>query len=561
MKRGWMIMIAFVLVLLPVLSACSKTAEEPKTSASPSASASADPKASASPAASASAAPANANKYNPPITLTTVGKVLPTVKYAAGDSVDNNPWTRAYESEYGIKVKYNWTVDPTQWEQKTNLMIASGDIPDFFMASGVQFKQLVEAGLLADMTDAYAKAPDSVKKVLTEGGDQPLKSATVNGKLMAIPWTGVPKEGSQMIWVRTDWLKKLNLPEPKTMDDVLKISAAFTAQDPDGNSKNDTFGLALDKDFTILTGFVNGFGAYRDIWLKDASGKLVYSTIQPAMKTALQKLQEMAKQGQIDPEFGTKAFAKVAESIVAGKIGMMYNSPYSGLYPLQSGKDKDPTMEWKAFPIVSANGQQAKNQTDLGVVGYWVVKKGVKQPEALFKMIDFWIKTFYDNKDDDIYKKYVNDGNVEIWQMNAIAVYKAFKNADQKIKVTKALETKDTSQLTGDDKGVYNNITKFLAGDNSSWGWNSIFGKDGSMGVTDTYRQNNQYIANEFITSPLPAQVEKGPALDKMKNELFTKIILGTASIDQFDKFVEDWKKNGGDEITKEVNDWYAKNK
>jgi putative aldouronate transport system substrate-binding protein len=145
--------------------------------------------------------------------------------------------------------------------------------------------------------------------------------------------------------------------------------------------------------------------------------------------------------------------------------------------------------------------------------------------------------------------------------MNAIAVYKAFKNADQKIKVTKALETKDTSNLTGDDKGVYTNIQKFLGGDNSSWGWNSIFGKDGSMGVTDQYRQNNQYIANEFITSPLPAQVEKGPALDKMKNELFTKIILGTASIDQFDKFVEDWKKNGGDEITKEVNDWYAKNK
>lgn len=557
MKRGWITMVAFLLILLPVLAACSKSSQEPEKSASPSPGATL----AATPTPTASPGGNKDGKYNPPITLTTVGKVLPTIKYAAGDSVDNNPWTRAYESEFGVKVKYMWTVDPTQWEQKTNLMIASGDIPDFFLASGVQFKQLADAGLLADLTDAYAKAPDTVKKVLTEGGDQPIKSATINGKLMAIPWTGTPKEGSQMIWVRTDWLRKLNLPEPKTMDDVLKISAAFTTQDPDGNAKADTFGLALDKDFGAITGFLNGFHAYRDIWLKDASGKLVYSSIQPAMKTALQKLQDMAKQKQIDPEFGTKAFAKVAESIVGGKIGLLYSSPYSGLYPLQSGIDKDPTMEWKAFPIVSADGQQPKNQADLGVVGYWVVKKSVKQPEALFKMIDFWIKTFYENKDDEINKKYVNDGNVEIWQMNSIAVYKAFKNADQRLKVVKALETKDTSALTGDDKAVYNNIVKFQGGDKSAWGWNVIFGKDGSMGVTDTYRKNNQYLANEFITSPLPSMVEKGPALDKMKIELFTKIILGTASIDQFDKFVEDWKKSGGDEITKDVNDWYAKNK
>ena len=65
-------------------------------------------------------------KYNPTIVVTSV-RTAPnpaTVKYAEGESVDNNAWTQAYENELGIKVKYNWVVDATQWEQKTNIMIA-----------------------------------------------------------------------------------------------------------------------------------------------------------------------------------------------------------------------------------------------------------------------------------------------------------------------------------------------------------------------------------------------------------------------------------------------------
>jgi len=544
---------AFFMIILAtlVLSACSKNnnnAGSPESSSNTP---------SVTPSGSAPAAPSD-GKFDPPITLTTVGTVSPTVQYASGDSVDNNPWTREYEKRFGIKLKTLWTVDASQWETKTNLMIGTGDIPDFFMASPAQFKQLVDADLLADLTSAFENAPDRAAKILTEGGEAALDSARFGGKLMAIPFTGAPKEGSQMVWIRTDWLQNLGLPEPKTMDDLLQIIDAFTTQDPDGNNKNDTFGLAVDKDFTVLKGFFNGYHAYYDIWIKDAEGKLQYSNIQPEMKTALQKLQELFKKKQIDPEFGTKDFAKVAETIVSGKIGVMFNSPYAGLYPLQSNIDQDPKADWKAFPIVSADSQPAKNQTALGVVGYWVVKKEVEHPEALFSMLDLWVELFYENKDDAINKQFINDGNTEIWQMNKISAYRAFKNADQRIKVMHAMDTKDTSELTGDDKGVYDKILAFQAGDRTLWGWNAIFGADGSMGVTDQYRQNNAYVSDEFIAAPLPAMTERGADIGKFMNERFTKIIYGASSIDEFDKFVSDWKQRGGDAITAEINEWYA---
>ena len=46
---------------------------------------------------------------------------------------------------------------------------------------------------------------------------------------------------------------------------------------------------------------------------------------------------------------------------------------------------------------------------------------------------------------------------------------------------------------------------------------------------------------------------KKWSNLKKKEDEVFLKIIIGEASLDEFDTFVEEWKAEGGDEITTEV--------
>ena len=70
-------------------------------------------------------------------------------------------------------------------------------------------------------------------------------------------------------------MKKLNLPEPNTMDDLAAIAEAFAKQDPDGNGKADTYGLALTKDIGLNSssvGFFNGFGGFRKFGSKTQRG-------------------------------------------------------------------------------------------------------------------------------------------------------------------------------------------------------------------------------------------------------------------------------------------------
>ncbi|GAA3407894.1 extracellular solute-binding protein [Paenibacillus hodogayensis] len=501
------------------------------------------------------------DRYDAPITLTTIRTNEPGVRFDAGDSYGDNEWIRAYERELGIRVKMLWTEDSVQYNRKLDLLIASGDIPDFFRVNGTQLRQLIDSGLIADLSAVYAaSASDKVKKLLEERGKDPFVSATVNGKLMAIPSMSMMTENAAVLHVRSDWLEKLNLSMPDTLSDVLNMSRAFTTQDPDGNGMHDTFGLAVDQNFTLANGFLNGFHAYRGIWIGSGS-KLAYSSVQPEMKQALSGLRDLYAAGQIDPDFGMKDESKVYESIAGGKIGMFYSSPFAGSFPLQQAKKRNPSMEWKAVPLPSVDGSRALPQVVPGS-GYWVVNKEVQHPEAIFRLLDFWVETFYDNKSDDLYYKYnQSKDNNPVWKMNAIAVTKEYKNVEESLRIIEAIDKKDRSKLTPEDKGVLQRIESYVTGGAvDGWMWNYMFNKGGTLSIADYYRRNNLYKREQFTSIPLPNLQRKSSELGKLEAETFTKIVLGLMPVADFDRFVEQWKAAGGDDITNEVNDWYRNN-
>ncbi|RAV09760.1 extracellular solute-binding protein [Paenibacillus contaminans] len=502
-------------------------------------------------------------KYDPPIELTTGSYYFSGIKYPQGDDMNNNVWTRTLESEFGIKVKHVWAVHYNDYEKKMNLTLASGDLPDIFLVTPAQFKQLHESGLIEDLTGIYEKlAPDSVRKVLKEAGDEVMEAAMIDGKLMGIPFTGLAEESVPVLWVRTDWLRSLNLPEPKTMADLQTIIEAFTKQDPDGNGKDDTIGFGIDKDLSAANGFMNAYHAYRGIWVKDASGKLTFGSIQPEMKKALAALQTMYKTGLLDKEFGVKNATQMTQNVTMGKAGVYFGSMNSGIIPLGRSRDKDPNADWQAYPMPSIDGEAVMYQHDLNIYGgFWVVKKGVKHQEAIFTLLQKWLDTFYFNTSDDLFAK-LNEApdNNTLWMYAPIKMYRSEKNVSVYRNIKPLLEGGggDKSKLTPEERKVYDSIQKYQNGDGRFWGENASFGLNGGGKVVDQIIKNNQFMPNQFITAPLQVMTDKMPQLVKLEAEAFTKIIQG-APIEEFEHFVADWKKTGGDEITKAVNDWYTK--
>ena len=580
-KFGKRIGILFIAVIVLLASACSNGGKSADKSENETGGQSA---AASSPASESSNTGTDAKedplgKYDTPIELTTAGIAYPNVTYQDGDSIDSNVWTKLYEEKLGIKTKHIWMVPEDQYQAKMTASIASNDIPDLMLVDEKFFKLYLDSGIAEDLTDVFEKYASDDLKELVYGGDAGqahLDYAKVNGRLMGLPAPySHPAESGDVLYVRKDWLDKLKLPEPETMDDVLKISEAFTNQDPDGNNKKDTFGLAVASDFVAssvaggigdLLGFYNGYHLYPGFWQEDASGQLANGIINPELKKPLAQLQEMYKSGQIDKEFGVKDRWKVGDDIAAGKIGMFYGVNWAVYVALIGNHKNDPQAEWVSYPIPSIDSDPAKISGKPYFSGVYVVKKGAKNPEALIKLANLSLETLYgeyakahDQEVNDIYSAIkVGDQTYNANSYQVVNFYPGKKNLDSQLAVMDVLENGgDAAKLTSEGKTFYDNLMKWNAGeaDDLSWQMHNIYGVNTILAAN--YLQNDLYVQDKFNTIQTDKMVEKQKSLDDLALTVFTKIILGEP-VDTFDKFIEDWKALGGQEITNEVNEWYS---
>lgn len=510
--------------------------------------------------------------YKPTITLHSVIGVDQLMKFNKGDDITNNIWTRVYEQELGIKLVYDWTVEVSQYKEKLNLALASKQIPDVFICSPDQFLLLQESNALADMTKVWDTYASDLTKGLYKTDPIAIKAATVNGKMMSIPGTRFPQDSAGVVWIRTDWLQKLGLAEPKTQGDLVKVMEAFATKDPDGNGKADTYALAMTKTlwggFAGLTPFFNAYHAYPGIWVKNAQGKLVNGTIQPEMKAALRELQRLYAAGMVDKEFTVKDGTKVSEDVTSGKIGLQYGAWWNCFWPLNYSRDKDPNAEWVAFSPLSVDAQPGKAQYSGTVGSFVVVSRKFSNPEAPIKMLNLWFDVILNNPTLEKAAKYIfNPEDPEVVYYKYIFLGGDFAwppqgNVDRTIQINNALKTGKTDGMGLEALMTLQDMMKLNQGDRSggTWGNWGAYGPRGSMWAMQKIG-GEAGMSDEFYGVPTPAMAEKTPALDKMRDEVFTKIILGAPVDATFDQFVKDWKALGGDEITKEVNAWYAKQK
>ncbi|GIP17264.1 hypothetical protein J40TS1_29060 [Paenibacillus montaniterrae] len=508
------------------------------------------------------------SKYDPPIDISFVREVGAEfenlLSSLPGESLQDNRWSRLYKQILGININYEWTADGDFYRQKLNFAIASGQIPDVIKVSSEQLRLLSNAGLIQDLTDVYEQyATPFTKSILNQEGRGPFDAATIDGRLMAIPETSSSIENAMFIWLRTDWLQQLDLQPPETISDVLQIARAFTELDPDQNGEDDTLGLAVTNylwdPIMGIKGFMAGFNAFPEIWLADDNGKLKFGGIQPEVKEALIALQTMYQSGQLDPEFPFKNGNKVKQQIADGKIGLIYGEQWASFF-VQSSRSTDSDAEWKAYPIVSVSGEPAKVPLKFNTGQFFAVRKGFEHPEALVKMFNLHLEKNWGGTAD--FETYYSSP-YPVWQLSPVTPYPARKNLEAYLQLEQARQTEDWSQLNAEARSIQKLINAYLAGGSNSsagWGWEKTYGVDGAYAILHQYERNGQLLYEQYTGAPTETMIEAQSILHDLQHEAYIDIILGDP-IEKFDAFVESWRKLGGDDITREVNEWYAENR
>lgn len=513
-------------------------------------------------------------KYQDPVTITTVVSLDDTMQAMLGvksDAETNNNWYNGLMNDLGIQVNNLWSVPAPQYQDKLNAQISADDLPDLFCVTSDQLKGLVDNSMIMDLTTVFQEySTEFTKKMMDEDGQVALSQATYDGKLMALPNVSGNHDAVPIMWIRRDWLKKVGKEIPTTIDELEEVALTFITGDPDGNGANDTYGIALSNDLYSnglcdMTGILEGFGAHTG-WV-DVEGKAAFGLIQPEAKTALDKMASWYQKGILDKEFIAKNSGKVAEDIIAGKVGITFGQHWNAFWPFQDAKNLNTNADWIPCPIPSATGQKAKVMVGNSAAQFYVVNANCKNPEAVIKMYNYYYqKDCALSKDYDPTFHISSSHQMEYPEQSFLwAPIKSFY-PQQNLYIYRGIK----SYLDGDKTQLENawvsdnvgNIEAYLEdpitniSGYSSYIWS---GPEGAFSVVDIYEQNNQRLQNQYILGNTDGMLMYNVTLNQLILENFTKIIYGESDVSSFDDIVNSWKTLGGDQITQEVNEILGK--
>ena len=519
------------------------------------------------------------SKYPETVTVHLGGSLNPNAKLPEGMSYENNSYLDFLSEDLNIKVVYDWIASSSDFDEKMNLCIGSGTIPELMNVNATQYRALLKYDMIQPLDQYFDDYASDALKAYVESGGEELKKCISNdkGEIMAIPAPSMMGGEVNEMWIRQDWLDNLGLEVPRTWDELAAVAEAFVTQDPDGNGEADTIGIlgpgntdhmnAIGGNQFGLDPLFSSFQSYPQYWLQDEDGTVKYGSIQPETRVALEKIQKLYTDKLIDPEMLVRNDCQ--EAVLSGKVGIFFEPWYGGYTMSEAILAGE--ADWRAyFTPLSEDGKYYTHMPD-PTSTYVVVSKSCKNPEAAIKIINYLIAYG---------KDWLADGTsakLEVSQFYPL--WNVYENADEIEVSTETLEKYLAGEITMDDVDFSQH--KLLKNDMEAvtelkkepyddfsldkWNLDSDLAKINLPRLVSLLVGGNPLVNDKYIPvyNAYSGQTEtmqaKWANLKKMEEETFAKIIMGKADISEFDTFVENWKNQGGDQILKEINDELGK--
>lgn len=280
-----------------------------------------------------------------------------------------------FTAETGIPSKVTALFD--DFETKLQQAAAQKHLPDIVINDTDQVGTLVKQGIVTPVDkSAFTGAAD-----LTPTAWQAATAS--DGKIYGVPFS----LQSYALLIRKDWRTKVGLPEPKSWADLDALAKAFTAKDPDGDGKADTYGYVIPG--STKRGYMSW---YFSTWLWSNGGDFL-SGKPGAYTPAINSPQSVAAVDELKKQFCTDKTV-VPGSITAqttdahplfesGKGGIYLTGPYNmARFDKNLGRDK---YEVVALPA----GPQGTAPASLGEGENIYLMAGSKNPAGQLKFAEF----------------------------------------------------------------------------------------------------------------------------------------------------------------------------
>lgn len=479
-----------------------------------------------------------------------------------GQTYEDNAYTRYLKKTLNVQNKNIFMESEERYDEALNILVKDRNLPDIFLVSDREtLEELVENDLIEDLTEVYKScASDKIQEMYESYGKELLASGTFDGKLFALPETAID-DGSQLLWLRRDWMEQLGVKEPKTLDEALSVIRAFQENRMGAEEGEDPVGLVCDPGLvgTVSTSYsvdsvFEMFGAYPQQWIKNADGEIVYGSLTEETKEALGYLRELYKQGILDPDFALRAQNNIRDLVVNGKRGAFFGLWWTPNNPLMDEYRKNKETDWEPYYLTADAKRTVEVYSTFWDSKYVVVRKGYEHPEIVMKILSVLFDySRYEAEDADEVNSYFAlnvDPTARPLMINVDyneATYMVTRHIREALYSPGDAKTRE--DLSAIEASYFDACREYLGAEVPSVeDWAAYKSRISAVGLlvdANYHAPEKKYLGDGDGEIP--------QTLRSLEKKAFIQIIMGKKPVSFFDSFVEEWYRKGGDSLTERV--------
>lgn len=323
-----------------------------------------------------------------PLVIEVVGQAKPN-----WGGTDDNKLLEAMEEAGNVDLQ--WEIPPTtSYTERLNVIMASGDLPDLIW-SGIDesFWNWVESGLVLAVNDYLENTPH-IREVVSRDVFNNVRW-TEDGKLYGIA-RPMPVFVTGMYW-REDWLDKLGLSLPKTLDQAVEAWRAIARSDFDGNGKLDTYGFSMLPQIASATDMlfpalgIHGIEQTGGDWLLDEEGSVTHLLLLDDYTDGIAFLKDLYAEGLIEKEYIlNKATQDIEQKMNQGLVGSMFSPCHRASWTRIKQKTEEVFAEAQVefVPPLEGPGGQGAFVNTFNHWGVWFITSAAENPEGIMQFLD-----------------------------------------------------------------------------------------------------------------------------------------------------------------------------
>ncbi|GGF94448.1 extracellular solute-binding protein [Paenibacillus abyssi] len=427
----------------------------------------------------------------------------------------------------GYEVKYD-QLPVENFDEKLNLLMANQEPYDFMKLNPIQFAHLASSGALEPLDELVETYGTNMKQVISESS---WNGAKVNGQIMAIPESSASglTLGYALLY-RQDWLEELNLQAPTNLDELYNVLKEV-------KDKKNVIPMTGGKDpFQGEIGSALGWDYGLDTQFKEQDGKIIHMVEDPTTKDYLAYMNKLYTEGLLDAEWAINQSNTLIEKFTGGKAFMYREGWWNAANINNAMATNFPDAKIGILPYLKDSEGNASARASGGITFYIAIPKWAPNKEEAMKYLDLKL-------DEEIFKE-------------ATIGKEGVHHEVQDGKYFPILPIFDDQYNFGSDYLTGNDEEKYPVY------WQARVRKNEFVqNYFETFQENGKdimYYDALTFAPPIENISKHKQKLHKYVEDEFIKFITGAESLDNYDRFVEQWRADGGDEMIQAANDWFA---